>query len=208
MDEVSRAKIERDVRLLCGAGNYAQAATLTIRGYGAEIFGFLLAIHRDRDEASDAFSGFTEALWHGLPSFAWQSTLRTWAYAVAGNVSRSQRRDAGRRAKRMHRGGDSTLEALAVAVRTETLAFLRTEARTRLEQLRDALPPDDQMLLVLRVDRQLSWNDLARVLCEREDGGYDSIDLSKEAARLRKRFQLVKDKLHELATREGLIGER
>ncbi|HVY38634.1 MAG TPA: sigma-70 family RNA polymerase sigma factor [Polyangia bacterium] len=206
MDDASRAKVESESRLLCGRGDYTKAATLAIRSYGPEIFGFLLAVHRDRDDASDAFSGFAEALWRGLPSFAWESALRTWAYAIARNVSHQQRRDAGRRAKRMYPGGESALEAVAVAVRTETLGFVRTETRTRLEQLRDGLPPDDQMLLVLRVDRGLSWNELARVLSERGEGG--GVDLPKESARLRKRFQLVKDKLHELARREGLIAER
>jgi RNA polymerase sigma-70 factor (ECF subfamily) len=91
-------------------------------------------------------------------------------------------------------------------VRTETLAFLRTETRTRLHSLRDSLPEEQRMLLVLRVDRQLAWNELARVLAETEgDAPLDDAALAKEAARLRKQFQLVKDRLRALAKKEGLI---
>jgi RNA polymerase sigma-70 factor, ECF subfamily len=59
---------------------------------------------------------------------------------------------------------------------------------------------------VLRIDRGLSWSDLARVLHEgEEDAALDDEALAREAARLRKRFQLVKDKLREMAKKEGLL---
>jgi len=206
MDAQDREKLESDVRALCSQGDYNAAATLALRGYGPEVFGFLVAVHRSETEASDVFSELAEALWRGLPSFAWESSLRTWTYAIARNVARTRRRDAARRERRGPRTGDSALEGVAHAVRTETLAFLRTEKRTRLQALRDALPEEDRMLLVLRVDRQLAWNDLARVLHESDEGTpLDDAAIAREAARLRKRFQLVKDRLRELAKKEGLI---
>jgi RNA polymerase sigma-70 factor (ECF subfamily) len=203
MDEASRQTTEREVRALCGRGDHDGAATLAVRRYGPEILGFLVAVHRGGDDANDAFSAFAEALWKGMPRFAWESTLRTWAYAIARNVSRTHRRDAGRRAKRLV-AGESGLDSIVQSVRTETLAYLRTDRRTRLEALRDQLPPDDRMLLVLRVNRKLGWNELARVLSGQEDAGKD-FDLLREAARLRKRFQIVKDRLREMAKREGLV---
>ncbi len=210
MDEGARAKLESDVRALCLQGDYGAAATAALKGYGPEIFGFLVAVHRDETAASDVFAELAEAMWRSLPAFAWESSLRTWAYAIARNVTRTRRRDAARKRKRGARVGDSALDEVAQAVRTETLAFLRTEKRTRLQALRDALPEEDRMLLVLRVDRQLSWNDLARVLREGEGEGdagaaMDDATVAREAARLRKRFQLVKDRLRELAKKEGLL---
>jgi RNA polymerase sigma-70 factor (ECF subfamily) len=206
MDAGERERLETDIHALCDQGDFAGAATLALRVYGPEIFGFLVAVHRNEAEASDVFSELAEALWRGLPTFAWESSMRTWTYAIARNVSRTRRRDAARRQRRGPRTGDSALEQVAQAVRTETLAFLRTEKRTRLQALRDALPEEDRMLLVLRVDRQLPWNDLARVLRESEgDDPLDDAAVAKEAARLRKRFQLVKDRLRELAKKEGLI---
>jgi RNA polymerase sigma-70 factor (ECF subfamily) len=163
-------------------------------------------MHSSEADASDTFADFSEALWRSLAQFAWECSLRTWAYAIARNLMRTSRRGAGRRRKRGVAVGDSALEDVAQAVRTETLAFLRTETRTRLHSLRDSLPEEQRMLLVLRVDRQLAWNELARVLAETEgDAPLDDAALAKEAARLRKQFQLVKDRLRALAKKEGLI---
>ena len=63
---------------------------------------------------------------------------------------------------------------------------------------RDSLPEDDRMLLVLRVDKQMSWNDLARVMHTDESDPFDDDALQREAAWLRKRFQLVKERLLEM----------
>jgi RNA polymerase sigma-70 factor (ECF subfamily) len=206
MDEASRARLESDVRSLCEARDWDAASTAILRGYGPEVFGFLVAVHRNEAAANDAFSDLAEAIWRSLPSFAWQSTVRTWTYAIARNVSRTRKRDAARRDRRAPRDGESALEGVAAKVRTETAAFLRTEKKTRLQALRDALPEEDRMLLVLRIDRNLSWNDLARVLHEGdEDAVLDDAAVTREAARLRKRFQLVKDRLRELAKKEGLL---
>jgi RNA polymerase sigma-70 factor (ECF subfamily) len=206
MDDAARAKVEGDVRALCERGDHSAAATLALKAYGPEVFGFLVTMHSSEADASDTFADFSEALWRSLAQFAWECSLRTWAYAIARNLMRTSRRGAGRRRKRGVAVGDSALEDVAQAVRTETLAFLRTETRTRLHSLRDSLPEEQRMLLVLRVDRQLAWNELARVLAETEgDAPLDDAALAKEAARLRKQFQLVKDRLRALAKKEGLI---
>jgi RNA polymerase sigma-70 factor (ECF subfamily) len=211
VDPAARDRLERDVRALCQRGDHSAAATMAIRGYGPEILGFLHAVHTSETDASDAFAELSEILWRKLPEFAWESTLRTWAYGIARNVSRVLRRNAGRRRRREGAVGDSALDGVADRVRTETLAHLRTQTKTRLQELRDSLPEEDRMLLVLRVDRNLEWNDLARVLAERNerDEGAAPLadaDVTREAARLRKRFQLLKEKLREMAKREGLTG--
>ena len=85
-----------------------------------------------------------------------------------------------------------------IQLRTPTASYLRTSHKDRFAALRDSLPEDERMLLVLRVDKQLGWNDLARVMHE---GGPEPLDdeaLKREAARLRKRFQLLKERLLEM----------
>ncbi len=206
MDESARAELERRVRGACLQGDLSAAVTLALKGYGPELLGFLVAVHGNEADANDAFSELAEALWRGLPGFAWDSSLRTWLYAIARNILRTNRRNAARRERRARRVGDSALEQVAEQVRTETLGFLRTEKRTRLQALRDALPEEDRILLVLRIDRQLAWDDLARVLVDDDRGtSLDGPALTRETARLRKRFQHVKDRLRELARKEGLV---
>jgi RNA polymerase sigma-70 factor (ECF subfamily) len=201
-----RTQLEADVRARCERGDHAGAATAILRGYGPELLGFLAAIHRDEAAASETFAELAETLWRALPRFAWESTARTWAYAVARNVVRSRKRGAARRQRRVVQPGEEFFEEMAQKVRTETLAYLRTEKKTRLQALRDALVEEDRMLLILRVDRGLPWNELARILTETEsEEPLDDVAIAREAARLRKRFQLVKDRLRDLARKEGLL---
>ena len=206
MQDDVRTQLEADVRARCERGDHAGAATAILRGYGPELLGFLAAIHRDEAAASETFAELAETLWRALPRFAWESTARTWAYAVARNVVRSRKRGAARRQRRVVQPGEEFFEEMAQKVRTETLAYLRTEKKTRLQALRDALVEEDRMLLILRVDRGLPWNELARILTETEsEEPLDDVAIAREAARLRKRFQLVKDRLRDLARKEGLL---
>jgi RNA polymerase sigma-70 factor (ECF subfamily) len=209
MDEAGRAALEDDVRGRCQRGDLDGAATRAIKGYGPEIFGFLLALHRDEQDASDVFSIFGENLWKGLSGFSWTCTLRAWAYTIARHTSyrfsKNARRDAKRHAPLE---GSSEAGALAAKVRTETLNYLRTEQKDRFAELRASLPADDQTLLILRVDRKLAWEDLARIMLSEEEGPLDDDRLKKESARLRKRFQLVKEKLLEMGRQAGLVKNR
>ncbi|HZF48302.1 MAG TPA: sigma-70 family RNA polymerase sigma factor [Polyangiaceae bacterium] len=206
MDEAQRGELEGDLRRRLEHDDFEGAATQAVRGYGPEIFAFLLAIHRDEDDASEVFSRFAEGLWRGLKGFAGQCSVRTFAYAIARKASLQHRRDKGRRAVRFARLGEgSTVADVAEQVRTRTLPYLRTETRSRLAELRDALSPEDQELLMLRVDRQLAWNELVQVLRGEDEEPLSPEAQKREAARLRKRFQLLKDQLREAARREGLL---
>ena len=69
-------------------------------------------------------------------------------------------------------------------------------------RLREDLPREEQEILVLRVDKQLAWDDLARVLWEGVEPPSDE-ELKRESVRLRKRFQTIKDRLRELWRREA-----
>jgi RNA polymerase sigma-70 factor (ECF subfamily) len=204
VEDGDRQRLEEEVRSLCGAGNHVGAATAVVRGYGPELLGFLTAIQRDPVDAEEAFAEVAEAIWLGLAAFTWQSTVRTWAYAIARNVSRLRQRTRARRGRRIVNESDGFFQGVVQKVRTETMPFLRTEKKTRLEALRDALPDDDRMLLVLRVNRKLPWTDVARIVGREDEAPMDDEALGREAARLRKRFQVVKDRLRDLAKREGL----
>jgi RNA polymerase sigma-70 factor, ECF subfamily len=201
-----RDDLEREIRRQFDRGDLDRAVATAIRGYGAEIFGFLVAFHRKEQDAAEVFSRFTERLWRGLAGFQWHCSFRTWAYAVARNTSVAYQRQSRRHARWHAPWPDgSELSAVEQAVRSETLSYLRTERRTRVSALRQSLSPEDQTLLVLRVDKQLSWNDLARIMGPQDGPPLTEALLKREAARLRKRFQLVKERLYELGRRGGLV---
>jgi len=204
VDDAARARLEQEVRRLAEGGDQRAAATAALRGYGPEIFGFLMAVHRDESNAGDVFSMFSEDLWRSLAGFAWSCSLRTWAYTLARNASYRFRKRARRSGGNVPLSADGAGE-IAAQVRTATLSYLRTEQKDRFTALRESLPAEEQMLLILRVDRGLAWEELARVMHDPEEGELDDEALKRESARLRKRFQLVKEKLVTMGKRAGLI---
>lgn len=203
MSTEDRDELEREIRRRFEGGDLRGAAAEAMRGYGPEIFGFLLALHRNEDEAAEVFSTFSEQLWRGLPGFAWQCSFRTWAYTVARNASHRHLRGARRRAALVPIADCPELSEIAERVRTETAEFLRTPVKDAVRALRDALPDADRTLLVLRVDRGMSWLDLARVFGDEPE---DDAALKRAAARLRKRFQLLKERLLDEARRAGVTA--
>jgi len=196
MEAREREELERVIRAKWEQRDLAAAADLAIRGYGPEIYGFLVAFHRDDEDASEVWSRVTERLWAGLDRFGWHSSFRTWVYAIARNASIRYRQEKKRRREEALPEGSQV--DLALRIRTDTASWLRTSARDRFAALRDSLPEDDRMLLVLRVDKNLAWNDLARVMLPEDAASLDEETLRREAARLRKRFQHVKERLLEL----------
>lgn len=199
------AAIEAPIREAARAGDVDRATRLALERYGPELLRFLLSWHRDETAASDVFAIVAEAIWKKIGAFTWERPLRAWAFAIARRASLHYRRDAGRR-----RGAplDSRVADIAAEARTATKSFLKTERKSRLDAIRAELPPEDRALLFLRLDRKLEWNDLAIAMHEEEDAVLADADVKREAARLRKRFQLLKDKLRKRAEEEGLLGSR
>ena len=202
-----RTEAEQRITEACQAGDHRAATTLALQTYGAEIMGFLVARLRDHDLASEAFSQFAQDLWRGIAGFQGRSTLRVWAYVLARHAaSQAIAGERRRRNTQIPLTDAEQISKLAAAVRTETLRIIRTANSSRLTALRDQLSPDDRTLLILRVNERMEWKDIALVM------SYDGSDpppdgLQREAARLRKRVQLVKERLRELAQADGLLGE-
>jgi len=199
--DAARTAREHSVRDLVIAGDVGAAATAALALYGPEVFGFLHALARDEDLAAEAFSGFSEDLWKGLATFRWEASLRTWSYAIARNALFRLQRDPRRRAGRnLPLSVASQAQQLAEQIRTATVPFLKTAFKDEIMRLREALDPEAHALLVLRIDRKLSWRDIARAM-----PSDDQSDIDRRAAALRKRFERAKTMLRELATQRGLL---
>jgi RNA polymerase sigma-70 factor (ECF subfamily) len=196
VDAAERAELERRILAACDAAAWSEAATVAIRGYGPEIFGYLLATSGREQDASEAFSLLCENLWRGLPGFRGESTVRTWSYRLAQcALARVVRTDRRRRA-RIVPADAADIEAVAAQVRTATLPFLRTEVQAHVARLREQLAPEERALLVLRLDRRMSWDAIARVL---GDDDPSPEDIKRSSATLRKRYERVKTRLRELS---------
>jgi RNA polymerase sigma-70 factor (ECF subfamily) len=203
-DTSARTELDERVRSLLASGNATAAATETLRCLGPEVLGFISGVVGDDADADEIFAAMSERLWHSLVSFEWRCSLRTWAYVIARHeISRFRRRT------RRHLAGRVRISELAdaiAAVQSETRSTQRSARRRKLTLLRDELPPDDRTLLVLRVDRNLSWDEIALVFIQ-DPRRCTEEERKREAARLRKRFQLVKERLAKRVRDEGLLPE-
>jgi RNA polymerase sigma-70 factor (ECF subfamily) len=192
------------IREACARGDVRAATAALLESFGPEILGYMQGMHRDPDVADDVFSLFCERVYASIGRFEWRCSARTWAYVLARRAALDYARREDRRAQRVRAfDGDSELSAVAARVRTETSLCLRTDTKRAVRELRERLPEEDRVLLVLRVDRQLSWLDLARVF--QGDVECDEEAITRESARLRKRFQLIKEQLRAWCQEAGIV---
>ncbi len=189
--------LESRISTLLTAGERAAAITLAVRGYGPQILGYLQAVLRSTDDGAEAFSRFCEDLWVGVDTYARRSSFKAWAYTVAWHAALQVVRDPER--KRQRPLVSQEAEKLAHEVRSLTGPHLLTVNKDRLAELRQSLDPADQTLLILRLDRDLSWREIAEVLASE---GEEITD-----AAVRKRFERIKDRLRELAVKLGLLAQ-
>jgi RNA polymerase sigma-70 factor (ECF subfamily) len=193
---------EQELQRAWREGDFRRVVELALERYGHEIFAVLVARLGSESDASDVFQIFAVDLWAGLPGFQWRCGLRAWAHRIARNAAArfatARERSPGRNLS-IEQGGVSEL---AERVSSTTLAYLRTEVKSEVRRLREQLPWPEQMLLILRVDRSLPWREIAAAFAEHD---LDDDELEREAARWRKRFQLVIEKLRALARARGIL---
>lgn len=195
----SRGQLEDALDGAHTAGDFHRCATDMIEAYGPEVLAVLCAMTRDVTSAEEAFASACEDLWRGLPAFESKASFRTWFFVLARHALSRQERAPARR--RQHVSLSDAISDLVGRVRERTATHLRTEVRSAFVELRDELPEDDRLLLILRVDRRLEWLEIAKVIAS------DSAeDPRKTSARLRKRFQLVEEQLRARAIERGLVA--
>jgi RNA polymerase sigma-70 factor, ECF subfamily len=195
---------EQLIREACDRGEHGLGAKRAFEAYGSEIFAFLIARLRVRSEAEEAFSAFAEDLCNGLPSFEFRCSMRGYCYVLARNASSRLTRQPHRRAEgQLSHALPESITALMSRERTPTEMHRRTDIKHRVRRLRDRLPDEDQLLLILHIDRRLPWNEIAIVMHAEEP--LDAAGQARESARLRKRFERIKSVLRELAKDDGLL---
>jgi RNA polymerase sigma-70 factor (ECF subfamily) len=187
--------VEAEIARLLESNDLPSAAEAIVRGYGPAILAYLAALAREEDRADDAFSEFCEDLCRGLPGFRRDASVRTWVYKLAWHAwLRNEREPYRRRGRPL---ATEEMSRLAAEVRSTTALHLRSEAKDAVARLREQLTPAEQSLLVLRIDRGLSWSDVASVMSTPEE--------PLDAQTVAKRFQRVKDRLRKLAEDAGLL---
>jgi RNA polymerase sigma-70 factor (ECF subfamily) len=205
MDMQSTEPSETAIHQAWTAGDLDAAATMALQLYRAEMSSFLVWRLRSPSDGQEAFSMLAEDLWSGMPRFEWRCTVRTWMYVLARNAAARLMASAHKRLERqVSQTASERLPEIVDADRTRTQIHCRTNVKERVRALRDQLDPDDQLVLALRVDRGLSWRELA--LAMNGDESLNEELLKREAARLRQCFQRIKQELRRMAAEQGLFS--
>ena len=179
-------QVDAELRPLLAAERFMEATTLVLRNLGPEILGFLSAVLGDVD-GDEVFAAFSESLWRSLATYRSRCGIRTWAYMLARHEISRYRKGA-----RRHQPPRVRISELADVLQEVHETY--TTRRATLTRLRNELSIEDRELLILRIDRELSFDEIALLFVE-DPGTPDEHALHREAARLRKRFQLIKDQL-------------
>ena len=176
------------------AGDGRQAATVLLRTHGPSVLRYLRSLLREKDAVDDAFSLFAEWAWTGISRFRGESSLRTWAFGVAWNAARRVTDEAWRKNKERLK----TRDASKLAQEIRASSALELDRRSdKLEELRRELSPEEQNLLVLRIDQELSWDEVATILTSASE--------PPSVAMLRKRFERLKERIARMARERGLV---
>jgi RNA polymerase sigma-70 factor (ECF subfamily) len=188
--------LDAQVRHLVEGGDLNAAAAAVIEVLGPAILRYLRSMLREEDDAADAFSQWAENVWLGLATFRFGSSLKTWSYRLAWNAGQNLRNEAWRRHGQRLASGQAS--QLAESIRTRSAVVVERQ-RQALDELRAALDDAERSLLTLRIDQQLSWDEVSEVMTQ---GGQPV-----EPSTLMKRFERIKAKLGRLARQRGLLEE-
>jgi RNA polymerase sigma-70 factor (ECF subfamily) len=197
MSPGERDALESRIAASIAASRFAEAATEALRGFGPELLGYLIGTCGNDDLGHDAFAELCERMWKGLPQFRGECSFRAWCYRIARSVCLDQKKRAHRHRERPALSHE--ISAVAMNVASTRPTYLRSEIRDRFADVRAALDDDEQALLVLRLDRNLSWPEIAAIFAE---------GAPIDPATLRKRFERIKRRLRDVLLREGPSRER
>lgn len=174
-------EVEVAIRERFEANDLHAAATLAIQGYGGEVCGYLAAILGDDELAREVFAEAAAEMWRDLSRFRWEASFRTWIYALARHrLAAHLKRHGRQRTVGLSEAPESA--AQHVPARTTTAPWRRTDVKDTVRRLRQSLSHTDRELLVLRIDRGMSWRQIAQIV-----GGQEPA--------LRQRFGRIKDRL-------------
>lgn len=154
----ARSREDTDVETALHTGDVRRATTLLMRRYGDRVYGFALAMTRDRDLADEVRQQVFIEAYRDLWSFEGRSSLRTWLYGIA----RHRCLDATKQLRR-HRSRFKYMEADAQELHEIEQQLDRRRLAEKLTRCLAGLTPASQEAIALRYCQELSYEEAARL---------------------------------------------
>ncbi|HEY0255258.1 MAG TPA: sigma-70 family RNA polymerase sigma factor, partial [Kofleriaceae bacterium] len=166
-------ELDAKVRAYVARGQADRATEKILREYGDELARYLRSQVASEADAQEAFSRMSEELWKSLARFDGRCSVRTWCYMLARH-SAIYIRTLPRHQREQLVSSVPSVQQAATEMFSNSLVERAHEQEVYTEA-KEALEPDDRTLLVLRIDRNLSWREIAVVLLG-EDAGETEVD--------------------------------
>ena len=164
----------------------AAAFEQLVQTYQTSVYRLALRMCGNAHDAEEVAQEAFVSAWKALPSFRGESKFSSWLYQLTTNAAI----DFLRREKR-HRGAAPLDEALALAAEgTPQQAAEDAQLRETLQQALDTLSPEHRQIFLLRQMRQLSYEEIGRLL-------------GLEVGTVKSRLSRAKKQLREILTQKG-----
>jgi len=147
----------------------SEAFTELVRLYQHRVFGLLLRIMGQPDEAEELAQEVFVNVYRGLDSFRGESSLRTWIYRIATNQAKNRlkylsRRRAGKQESLDDHPDESAFMPLGEPVPRPDRAAEGAEMERIVSAALSALDAEHREVLVLRDIEGLAYEEIAQVL--------------------------------------------
>ena len=164
----------------------ADAFALLVQTYETSVYRLALRMCGNAHDAEEVAQEAFMAAWKGLPSFRGESKFSSWLYQLTTNAAI----DFLRREKRHRAATPIEDEPEPASPDTPQQALEESEVRRALQQALDSLTPEHREIFLLRQMRQLSYEEIGRLL-----------DL--EPGTVKSRLSRAKKQLRQILTQKG-----
>lgn len=126
------------------------------------IYNLALRVVKDENEALDLTQETFVRAWTALPNFRGQSQFRTWLYRITTNLCYNRLPNLRRSLNDL---GDDVMEDIPESVlNNPAYSFESSETRQHLYQAIDELEANYKLLIMLRYQNELSYEEIASTL--------------------------------------------
>jgi DNA-directed RNA polymerase specialized sigma24 family protein len=182
---VEANRVADRVRGLLRARDEVGACREALLAYGAEVYGFLLGVLDDPATAGALYADVQKRVATEVGGFVQRCSLRTWLYLLARRELRERRLQ----------GRDETP--------SRSLPASGERRRTQpdpISDLRVSLTQEERELLILRVDRDFTWCDVA--LTELGERTVDRYQIAQVTRSVRERVEAIVERLRQAAAND------
>ena len=164
----------------------ADAFAFLVETYETSVYRLALRMCGNAHDAEEVAQEAFVAAWKGLPAFRGESKFSSWLYQLTTNAAI----DFLRREKRHRAAVPIEDEPEPATPDTPQQAMEESEVRQALQQALDTLTPEHREIFLLRQMRQLSYEEIGRLL-------------GLESGTVKSRLSRAKKQLREILTQKG-----